>query len=451
MRIEDAADSEFAVIACIVRGGSYTAAQVARHVTSDSFCLTTRLSTAYRVVSRLAAGGDAITPDVLRNSLWEGYRDDWEADFAAYIPEWVSGDLRRFYTDVRDARGWEFHARRVAAASQMVRARVAISELSAQAADWEGDPAEFVAEAQRKLLTLSLATQQARPSAVSETLPAWYADFKARYDSPSVLRGLDTGFGRLNRMTRGLCPGHLVIVAGQSGDGKSALATCLAINAARLSGAAVVLFSLEMEQEEILERMMFIESRVDSQRYLDKQLEPHEWEALDAAYHRLRARKIHVEDDANVTVAKIASVCRQRKFENACDLVLVDYTQLVSPDRETARDGGNREREVAKIAEDLKRLASELKVPVVALSQLNDDGRVRESRAIKQHANILLKISHPNQDAAPPPGVSGLDSRPCVIEVEKCRRGRVGLVPARFTPSLTRFDEEVDADVYGTF
>jgi replicative DNA helicase len=327
----------------------------------------------------------------------------------------------------------------------MLSVRRELADLTRLGDEWDGDSTGFLDEAQRRFLSLAAGNDAAesRPRRIADLMGDFWQRFEEEYENPQAQRGLPTGFPALDDRIRGLCGGELIVIAAETGQGKSALAANIAVNTCRLTGKAAVLFSLEMQWRELLERMVFAESGVDSTGYRRKALSEREWQQLADARDRLASMNISIHDDSGLTASRIVTSCREAKFAKSCDLVVVDYTQLVSPPEAIGRNPArqeNREREVAMVVHALQRMAMDLNVPVIALSQLNDDGRVRESRAISHFANVMLRLKcleDPDGE-----GYSEKTEYSYDLIVEKCRAGQKGKIPLVFCPSLTRFKEQ---------
>jgi replicative DNA helicase len=214
-------------------------------------------------------------------------------------------------------------------------------------------------------------------------------------------------------------PGNQIIICAETGGGKTALALQAALSS---PDKAFGIFSLEMDVRSLIMRMLTSEASVPFSKLRQGRLAERDYQRLTSAVGRLGPRNIHIEDESAVDVQGIATRCRALKRTQGLDAVVVDYLQLVTP--ATKRDS-SREREVSEISRSLKRLALELGVVVIALSQLNDDGRLRESRAIGQDADVVLKVAE---------GDSGHS-----IQIKKHRNGPIGAFPVTFDGAHMRF------------
>ncbi len=193
--------------------------------------------------------------------------------------------------------------------------------------------------------------------------------------------GIPTGFTDLDRMLSGLNRSDLVIIAARPGMGKTALQNAVALNAARRYDKRVAMFNLEMSGEQLLQRMIAAETRIDSQRLRRGDLADHEWAIFLEALGRLSESRIFIDDTPSITPMQLRTKCRRLYAEHGLDLVMIDYLQLMQAEHPTS----NRVQEVSEISRELKGLARELDVPVVAAAQL--------SRAVEQRQNKRPMLS----------------------------------------------------------
>jgi replicative DNA helicase len=214
------------------------------------------------------------------------------------------------------------------------------------------------------------------------------------------ITGLKTGFKNLDDLTAGLQPEELIILAARPSMGKSAFAMNLAINVAKRNKeghANVAIFSLEMSNDQLVARMLSSEGNIKNSKIKAGNLTSKEWQFLETGIQTLKRLNIFFDDSGTVTVQDIRAKCRKLAQEDKLDFVVIDYLQLIKSESKT----GNRQEEVAQISRSLKQMARELKVPVLALSQLSrevdkrDDKQpvladLRESGSIEQDADIVM-------------------------------------------------------------
>jgi replicative DNA helicase len=216
------------------------------------------------------------------------------------------------------------------------------------------------------------------------------------HESDSTITGLETGFSDFDELTSGLQPGQLVVLAARPAMGKSTLVTNILSHVTATQRKPAVIFSLEMSQVEIVNRMLSAEARIDSDRMRTGKLRAEDWPRLSKAMGKLAEAPLFIDDTPGITMVEIRSKCRRIHQRHGMSLVVVDYLQLMESHRRT--DG--RVQEVAEFSRGLKILAKELGCPVIALSQLSrkpeerTDRRpllsdLRESGAIEQDADIV--------------------------------------------------------------
>lgn len=276
---------------------------------------------------------------------------------------------------------------------------------------------------------------------VAETVLAKVQEY-ARRES-HALTGLSTGFRDLDQMTSGLQQTDLIIVAARPSMGKTALCLTLAQNAATLENAVVAVFSLEMSKEQLVMRMLSSEARVDAHRFRSGFLTRDEWGRLAEAIGTLSEAKIFIDDTAGISVLEMRAKTRRLIAEQKkLDLIVVDYLQLMSGSRRTE----SRQQEVSAISRELKGLAKELGVPVVALSQLSraPEARnppkpmmsdLRESGSIEQDADVVAFI-YRDDYYKPTDENAGIAE----LIISKQRNGPTGTVKLAFLKEFTRFE-----------
>ena len=231
---------------------------------------------------------------------------------------------------------------------------------------------------------------------ISDVVKSSFEEIDKLYDQDSDVTGLSTGYKDLDAMTTGLHEDELVILAARPGVGKTAFALNLAQNAATKSNATVAIFSLEMGAESLVNRMLCSEGSIDANALRTGKLDENQWNSLVVAMGSLSRTNVYIDDTPGIKVAEIRSKCRRLLKESGhLDLIIIDYLQLIEG---TGQE--NRQQEVSVISRNLKKLAKELHVPVIALSQLSrgvearQDKRpmlsdIRESGSIEQDADIV--------------------------------------------------------------
>lgn len=261
----------------------------------------------------------------------------------------------------------------------------------------------------------------------------------------STVTGLETGFIDLDRMTAGLHPSDLVIVAARPGLGKTSLCLNIAEHVAIRLRKSVGIFSLEMSKEQLVKRLLCAESRIDAHRVNTGYLNKEDWSRLSRASGELAETRIFIDDTASITVPELRSKARRLSLEHGLDLIIIDYLQLMSGGNQRFE---NRTQEISQVSRGLKAVAKELNVPVIAVSQLSRaiESRtgehrkpqlsdLRESGSIEQDADLVLFI-YREEMTNPTEENSGLAE----LIIGKQRNGPVGSIRLAFSKQFTRFD-----------
>ena len=255
------------------------------------------------------------------------------------------------------------------------------------------------------------------------------------------LTGITTGFKELDEKTSGLQKSDLIILAARPAMGKTAFALTVALNAATRGNASVMLFSLEMSKEQLGQRLLAMQSRVDMQNLKKGNLQRSDWDDINEALGELSKATIHIDDTAGISIMEMKSKCRRVKAESGLDLVIIDYLQLMNPEGRA----DSRTQEISVISRNLKLLARELDCPVLVLSQLSrapetrSDHRpmlsdLRESGSIEQDADMVLFLyrdEYYNEGEAIPGD--------CEVILAKQRSGPTGTLHVAWLSKITRF------------
>lgn len=259
------------------------------------------------------------------------------------------------------------------------------------------------------------------------------------------ITGLATGYVDLDKMTGGLRPANLVVVAARPSMGKTALALGMATHAALDDDKTVAIFSIEMSADEIIGRMLSSVAMVDGSRLRTGRLSQDDWPRIGQAADRLAKCRLFIDDSEGVTVAEMRTKARRLKSRFGLDLVIVDYIQLMEGAPGRGRRDENRVQEISAISRALKLMARDLDVPLICVSQLNrgPDARtdkhpllsdLRESGAIEQDADVVLMLyrdEYYNKDSEEK-GITDLD-------IAKHRNGPTGRVKLTFMDRYAKF------------
>jgi len=267
---------------------------------------------------------------------------------------------------------------------------------------WErpGDAPDLVDRAEQIVFELSQSRVSTEFSHIEALLKESFERITQLYEAGEEITGVPSGFREIDRLTSGFQPGNLIIVAARPSMGKSALGLCMAANIAIRYQLPVALFTLEMSKAEVTQRLMCSEAKVESQRLRSGKLAPDDWPRLTAACDKLAKAPIYVDDTGSITMMEIRSKARRLKSkEPTLGLIVVDYLQLMT----SGSNVESRVQEVSQISRNLKVLARDLDVPILAMSQLSraveqrHDKRpilsdLRESGSIEQDADLVAFI-----------------------------------------------------------
>jgi len=251
----------------------------------------------------------------------------------------------------------------------------AATEIVTQGYAGDGDVGGLMDFAEKTIFEISERSIQQAFSHVRDVVKESIKTIEHLYENRSAVTGVSTGYKELNRITAGLQRSDLIIVAGRPSMGKTAFALNLATNAAIETKHAVAVFSLEMSKEQLVQRMLCSEARVDSSKLRGGFLKQGDWTRLIKAAGDLSQAPLYIDDTPALSVLEMRAKCRRLKKERELGLIVVDYLQLMRSDVTESR-----EREISDISRSLKALAKELHVPVIALSQLNRSVESRTDR-----------------------------------------------------------------------
>jgi replicative DNA helicase len=325
------------------------------------------------------------------------------------------------------------------------------SEIAAKGFGEYGEVRDYLDETERAIFEVTQKQREGGPTEIKKILHDVFKSFDARFAAAGGVTGVTSGFAEMDQMTAGLQPSDLIILAARPSMGKTALAMSIVQNAAISGGFPVIVFSLEMSSQQLAERMLCSEARIDSSLLRRGQLQRQDMTNLTVAADAIAKAPIMIDDTPAPTVNELRSRCRRWRSnrdlfkERAFGMVVVDYLQLMKG--QSASRNANREQEISEISRGLKALAKELNCPVIALSQLNrgveqrQDKRpmlsdLRESGAIEQDADVIMFIYRDevyNKDKCEKPGVAE-------VIIGKQRNGPIGTVELAFVGKYTRFE-----------
>jgi len=316
----------------------------------------------------------------------------------------------------------------------------------------EDEVGELLSDAERSIMEVANKRNASDFRHIEGVLHETFDNIEQMHQNKGDVTGISTGYVDLDKMTAGFQRNDLIIVAARPSMGKTAFALNIAQNAAVRSKQNVAIFSLEMGAEQLVMRMLCAEGLIDAQRLRTGSLENEDWNKLMLAIGSLSKSGIYIDDSPGLRVNEIRAKCRRLYQESGLDMILIDYLQLIQG---SGRPGENRQQEVSEISRSLKALARELKVPVIALSQLSrgveqrQDKRpmmsdLRESGSIEQDADIvsfLYRDDYYNKEEDAPPND--------LIEIilAKQRNGPTGTVKLAFNKQYNKFSNYTGEDV----
>jgi replicative DNA helicase len=318
----------------------------------------------------------------------------------------------------------------------------AANQIAALAYDESSAVDTVMDEAEKAVFNVSERRLRHDVQPIREVLSDYYDRVDDLAKRPEEFFGVPTGFIDLDRMLNGLNPSDLLIIAGRPGQGKTGFLLSVAKNAALIHKKNVAIFSLEMSNEQVVQRLIAQETGIDSQRLRSGKLAEDEWPLFTHAIEVFSDTHLYLDDTPAITPLQIRTKCRRLHMEFGLDLVIVDYLQLMGGDQRT----DNRVQEVSYISRNLKVLARELNVPVLSAAQLSraveqrSDKRpvlsdLRESGSLEQDADIVMFIYRPDQYEK-----DTNKQNIAEIIVAKHRNGPVGSVELIFRSALAKFE-----------
>ncbi|HEY3138302.1 MAG TPA: replicative DNA helicase [Blastocatellia bacterium] len=335
----------------------------------------------------------------------------------------------------------EPYARIVKAKSMLRKLITASNQIVALAFEEEDEPDVIIDKAEQMIFQIAEDRVRQGFQYVGDVAHRRLEQIEQMAGRPEMITGVPTGFTDFDRMTSGLQRQELIVIAGRPSTGKTALALNMAQYAAK-NANVVGIFSLEMSAEQLVSRLLCSEARVDAHRLRTGYLNREEWARLADALRRLCETKVYIDDTPGIGVMEMRAKSRRLKAEHGLDLLIIDYLQLMAGRGRIE----SRQQEVSQISRDLKALAKELEVPVVALSQLSRAPEqrtehkpqlsdLRESGAIEQDSDVVAFIYREEL-------YNPTDENQGVAEliIGKQRNGPTGTVPLAFLKEFTRFE-----------
>ena len=321
------------------------------------------------------------------------------------------------------------------------------TDIVTDAYEEDEDVTRTLDEAEKRILNVVKERQTSDFIHIKEAIARAQEQLEFLSKNKSEITGVPSGFYDLDKATAGFHEGELIIVAARPGMGKTAFALNIAVNAAKNMKKAVAIFNLEMPAEQLVNRMRSAVGQVDSKKIQTGQLNHNDWKRINEANSQLAETNIQIVDDASITAAEIKAKCRNlANKDEGLGLIIIDYLQLVTSG---GKRPDSREREVSEISRAFKTMAMELKVPVIALAQLNRTAEkrennqpmladLRESGSIEQDADLVIFINR-NDYYKAKAELNKENNVPADIIIAKHRKGSTGKFQLLFELNMSNF------------
>ena len=336
-----------------------------------------------------------------------------------------------------------YHARIVHEKAQLRSLINAATEIASAAYESADEVEDIMDSAEKRILQVASGKRSKDFVPLQDILLDTLEQIDLRYNNKGSITGLPTGFTELDHLTAGLQKSDLILVAARPSMGKTAFTLNIAAHVVLRAKEPVAFFSLEMSKEQLVQRLLCSEGRIDSQLLRVGELEEKEWGDLIDTANRLSAAPLYIDDTPGITVMELRSKARRLKAEHGLSLIVIDYLQLMQG--RASKSGDNRQQEISEISRSLKALARELNVPVIALSQLSRSvesrqikrpmlSDLRESGSLEQDADIVMFLYR--EDYYDP---ETENKNITEVIIAKHRNGPVDTVDLTFLKQFTKF------------
>lgn len=393
----------------------------------------------FRAMITLSDRHDAIDATTVRNIL-DSQGELQTIGGLSYIVELVNS--------VPTSANADYYAKIVAEKAMLRNIIKRLTDTVNEAYEGSLESEEIIAGAEKALIDISEHSNRSGFRTIASVLDQNFENLEIRAQQTSDVTGLPTGFRDLDRITTGLHPDQLIILAARPAVGKTAFVLNIAQNVGTKQNKAVAIFSLEMGAESLVDRMLAAEGMIDSHALRTGQLTEQDWTNVMVAQGALAEAPIYIDDTPGIKITEIRARSRKlsQEVEGGLGLIVIDYLQLISGTRPE-----NRQQEVSEISRQLKILAKELRVPVIALSQLSrgveqrQDKRpvlsdIRESGSIEQDADIvafLYREDYYRKEGEEPE--EAIEDNTIEVILEKNRAGARGTVKLMFQKEYNKF------------
>ncbi len=347
-------------------------------------------------------------------------------------------------SEVPSARNAAEYARIVSEKSTMRTLIRTAEDIREKSFDEDQDTSEILNYAEQEIFRIGQSRQKNDYTALKDVLITDIEILGEAAKNQGKITGVTTGFTMLDDITFGLQKSDLIILAARPAMGKTAFALNVAQNAAVKGGASVLIFSLEMSKEQLGQRLLAMEAKVEMEKLKKGMLSATDWEEIMVAADRLSKAKISIDDTPDLSVFEIKNKCRRLKAEQGLDLVVIDYLQLMKSEGRA----DSRQQEISNLSRYLKLLAREMDCPVIVLSQLSRAPEqrpnhrpvlsdLRESGSIEQDADIVIFLYRDDyyNDESEKPGV-------CEVNLAKHRSGPTATIDLTWVARYTKFSNK---------
>ncbi|MBR6472585.1 MAG: replicative DNA helicase [Firmicutes bacterium] len=388
------------------------------------------------------------------NAIWELYKENKAVDVLTVSEElkkrgvlqMVGGRayVAQLTLDVPSTINAVEYAKIVSEKATMRRMIMAAEDITDKGYRDSMDATEILDYAEKSVFSIAQRNQKNDYRDVQSVLLTNIQDIDEAAKNQGKVLGTPTGFKALDDVLNGLQKSNLVIIAARPSMGKTAFALNIAQQSAVREGSTVLIFSLEMSKEQLGQRLLSSQSRVEMSKLQRGTLDKKDWERVNLALDEMQKAKIYIDDTPGISMIEIRNKCRRLKADKGLDLILLDYLQLMS----SPEKSDNRVGEISAISRNLKLLAREMNCPVVALSQLSRAPEqrpdhhpiladLRESGAIEQDADVVMFLyrdDYYNKENSEKPGV-------CEINIAKNRSGPTKTVELTWVERYTKFSD----------
>lgn len=311
-----------------------------------------------------------------------------------------------------------------------------------KAMSYDGSVKELVEEVEKEFISITNAHDRKGLVMIRDVLPRALEELESRINNDGKMTGVTSGFVDIDRMTGGWQRSDLILIGARPGMGKTAFALNCGLNAAK-AGHSVAFFTLEMADTQLINRLLSSESQVDSSKFRRGEMDEDERDRLMLGARELNKLKFSVDQTPGITILELRSRARRFKKEMGLDLIIIDYLQLMRGSVGKRYD--SREHEISEVSRELKGLAKELSVPIVALAQLNRGvekrndrtpqiSDLRESGSIEQDADIILMLYRDDYYDK-----NSEDAGIALLKVAKNRHGSTDDIQLAFKPNFVKF------------